>query len=225
MYLTQEQSDVFVDACVADQLGQLLFISLFGRDTSVQQFMARLHTSYREGGIEELNLRQSVDGQLAPRTSLRVLVGDAKRLTKLTGRMPRSGLLGNLVHAWIFDPKLLELDHATRSAWLFRRELASSSGDSVDAIELQAVWPLVEELSPVPLMAHWALPTIAYLRGRKALQQPPKVGPIHALRVEIPEDFPAWVSERVQCGDFTARPAGIHAELKRPVAIAPRAAA
>ena len=112
LFVLTEQSDVFVDACAADHHAQLLFVSAFGRDTSIQQLLARLHQSSSQGGVDELTLLP----HFGAKPSLKVMVGDPRRLEKVTGRMPKTGLLGNLVHAWIFDPALLKVDHATRSA-------------------------------------------------------------------------------------------------------------
>ena len=55
MYVINEQSDVFADACASDRHAQLLFLSIFGRDTSVQQFMARLHQPTHEGGVSQVS--------------------------------------------------------------------------------------------------------------------------------------------------------------------------
>lgn len=205
MFTLLEQSDVFVDAACGDQHSQLLFISVFGRDTSIQQFMARLHESDRQGGIEKLSVKTRPASDCPSRTAVEVLVGDPKRLTKLTGRMPRTGLLGNLVHAWIFDGKLIELDHTARSGWLFGRKGAQQTAE----VDQLAAWQLVQDLAPVPLMPHWAVPVLGYLQARRALFTPPSVGPIRVLRVQIPEDFPFWISERVRDGELGEQPTGL----------------
>jgi hypothetical protein len=203
MFKLEEQSDVFVDACVADHQHQLLFVSVYGRDTSIQQFMARLHCGRDQGGIERLQLVEASPTEGRKARLLDVLVGDAKRLTKLTGRMPRTGLLGNLVHAWIFQDALLEVDHTAHAAWLFKR---GADSQQLDADDFAQIWRLVEELSPVPLLPHWSLQVLAYLRSRECLKQPRAVGPVMAIRVEIPDDFSDWVSARVKAGDFTEQP-------------------
>jgi len=216
MYRILQQSDVFADACAADHRGQLLFLSIYGRDTSVQQFMARLHVSGREGGIDELDLVDTRPADQQTAAKLRLLVGDPKRLGKLTGRMPRTGLLGNLVHLWIFDPVLMELDYSSGSAWLFRPGPVAAA-----AVDLEAAWRLVQDVARIPLLPHWGVPVMAYLRSRQCLQQPPCLGLVRTLRVEIPEGFDEWVSERVRVGDFLEQPpscldmATSHLEVRR----------
>jgi len=189
LYTLLEQSDVFVDACVSDLNTQLLFLSVYGRDTSLQQLMARLHQPTSQGGVESLTLGQP-GGSLV---DFKALVGDAKRLEKIAGRMPKAGLLGNLAHAWIFDRRLLELDHAARAGWLFDQQhgRAVPNGDA---------WRLVQELSSVPLLPSWREPVLAHLQATRAMVRAASIGPVCAVRIELPEDFPKWVSDRLREG-------------------------
>lgn len=198
MYSLLEQSDVFVDACVADHRAQLLFVSVYGRDTSLQQFMARLHQPVNQGGVDSVTLR--LEGQKSD--ALKVLVGDARRLEKTTGRIPKAGLLGNLVHAWIFDPAALEVDHASRAAWLL-----DNGGDEPEAVSQRVhvdTWQLVKELSPVPLLEAWCDLVLLHLRVNGGLLETPCVGPVKSLRVELPEHFADWVSYNVREGVLEA---------------------
>ena len=203
MYVLHEQSDVFVDACASDHRAQLLFISAYGRDTSIQQLMARIHQRATQGGVEHLSIANTAQG----RPLLKVLTGDANRLDKVMGRCPKASLLGNLVHAWIFDPVLLKPDPATGSGWVF------SQGDKIDGpAEYRQVWRMLKELSPVPLLDPWALTVMNHLVTVGSLVRPPCIGPIQVVRLELPEDFTSWVSERVRAGDLreTSRPTPGH---------------
>ena len=201
MFIFQEQSDVFVDACAADHHAQLLFISVFGRDTSIQQFMARLHQPCKDGGVDDLTLCTGTGGKPA----LKLLVGDARRLEKITGRMPRTGLLGNLVHAWIFDPALLEVDHAAQAAWIFDRlDSAVSQAAAPQEIQSEAhrasAWRLVKDLSPVPLLDAWQSAVLEHIGASGGLIRPACVGAVRTARIELSPDFAQWVSEGVGCG-------------------------
>ena len=189
MFILQEQPDVFVDACAADHHAQLLFISAFGRDTSVQQFMARLHQSSKDGGVDELTLCR----HLGAKPALKLLVGDPRRLDKVTGRMPRAGLLGNLVQVWIFDPALLTVDHAAQAAWIFASQADAEAEEAV-------AWRLIKELSPVPLLDAWRAAVIDQVIARGGVIRPPCLGAIHAARIELSPDFTQWVSDGVSSG-------------------------
>jgi hypothetical protein len=197
MFVLLEQSDVFVDACASDHHAQLLFLSVFGRDTSVQQLMARLHQPSSQGGVDQLTLLT----HFGAKPSLQVLVGDARRLEKATGRMPKAGLLGNLVHTWIFDPALLRIDHALRSAWIF-----GPAGDGAVEAERErlAAWNLIKELSPVPLLDAWADGVLAHVQASGGFVRPAVLGPVSAARIELSEDFPLWVSSSVRDGHLQA---------------------
>lgn len=221
MFQTLEQSDVFVDACASDQHAQLLFLSVYGRDTSIQQLMARLHQPVNQGGVDAVTLRLPTEKSDA----LKVLVGDARRLEKVTGRIPKAGLLGNLVHAWIFDPQILRIDHAARTAWLFDRQNGVAHSQSttgglqgpLDAgcrvaeacaalSTAEQTWQLVKELSSVPLMEHWRDSVLQHLQMVRAIGQTPAVGPVLVQRVELPESFPEWVSSGVREGALAVPP-------------------
>lgn len=196
MFVLEQQSDVFADALVSDHRGQLLFLSVYGRDTSIQQLMARLHQRRDQGGVDDLTLQEPASRSMV----MRVLVGDPARLDKITGRLPRTGLLGNLLHAWIFDPALLKLDPATGSGWLLdhlQRDLPTGHRAAQEAAQ---AWRMVKELSPVPLLDHWMLTVLAHLQTIQALARPACAGPVSALRIELPQDFMSWVSEQVRCG-------------------------
>jgi hypothetical protein len=194
MYLLHEQSDVFVDACVSDHRAQLLFISVFGRDTSIQQLMARIHQRVNQGGVDHLSVASTMQG----RPLLRVLVGDPLRLDKVTGRCPKNLLLGNLLHAWIFDPCVLQLDQANGCGWLL------DHGEEPEPAQLaRRLWRLLQELSPVPLLDHWATTVLAHIDACGAVKRPPRLGPVTALRLELPDGFVPWVSQCVRNGVLT----------------------
>lgn len=187
IHTIEEQSDVFVDACASDHHAQLLFLSVYGRDTSVQQLLARLHQSAGQGGIDHVTLLDAATRKQV----LRVLVGDPKRLEKVNGRMPRCALLGNLVNTWVFDPALVEVNQAERSAWVYAPQLS-------EAQRAGEIWRLVQDLSPVPLLPAWKPVVLEHLQRSGAFVRPSCVGHIDAERVELPEEFPAWVSEAVR---------------------------
>lgn len=189
MFILQEQPDVFVDACAANHHAQLLFISVFGRDTSIQQLLARLHQTSSDGGVDDLSLC----AQYGAQPLMKVAVGDPRRLDKVTGRMPRTGLLGNLVHAWIYDPALHTVDHAAQAAWIFNLR-----GD--DDAERATAWRLVKDLSPVPLIEAWRSAVLDHITASGGFIRPQCLGTVHAVRIELNADFTQWVSDGVRSG-------------------------
>jgi hypothetical protein len=112
LFKLRELSDLYADACVRDESGQLMFLSLYGRDTAIQQLLAAFTLKVSEGGFDSFHL-QDPAGE-----SHRVHVGNADRLEKFTGKLPRDNLFGNLVHLWLYDPALTRPDRSNRVAWV-----------------------------------------------------------------------------------------------------------
>src|SRR5258706_138008 len=61
LYQLRELSDVFVDACVRDASGSLLFLSCYGRDTALTQLFAAFSLSPAEGGFRAFSLTGADD--------------------------------------------------------------------------------------------------------------------------------------------------------------------
>jgi hypothetical protein len=205
MFRIREFGDVFADACVRDPAGQLMFISCYGRDGALQQFFASFALPPTQGGITVFNLvevLEQAEGEPIERPAGQVNVGQASRLTKLSGRLPPENLFGNLAQAWIYDPVLLTPDRANRRGWLILQ--GRFSQDTREAV-LEAVWALYKQLSPVPLLDRWATLLLRVtefecitLMDRTPHCQP--LGDVCAVQVALPEDFPVRISEMVKNG-------------------------
>jgi hypothetical protein len=53
----REFSDVFLDALVRNEAGQLMFASLYGRDTAIQQLLAAFSLPVSSGGVDRITLK------------------------------------------------------------------------------------------------------------------------------------------------------------------------
>ncbi len=193
LFVIDEQPDVFADAVASDDNAQLLFMSVFGRDTSIQQLMARCQLPRAQGGIDKLSFRQEDSAGDA----LALLIGDPSRLDKFTGRLPKENLFGNLVHAWVFDPVILEPDRAGRSGWQIREQRAGQGRHEVDS---DALWSLIKDVSPLPLLDHWRDSTLAWLHDRGGIRAARCLGRVGATKVVLPSAFERDVSEMVRTG-------------------------
>lgn len=199
LYPVKELQDIFVDACVRAPDGELVFISVFGRDGAVQQLYASLHLGIQEGGIRQITL-------LDPDTSqplAAVPVGDPRRLDKYSGRLPKDNLFGNLVHTWIYDESLLNPSKAAGSAWLLVDH--ETQAHDIGSLEARA-WLLIEQLSPLPLLPHWRAPVLGMLGDQlvNTLDQTPHapIGRIHASRIVLPDAFIEAISGWVRDGSL-----------------------
>ena len=194
LFGVRELSDVFVDACLRDESGSLLMLSCYGRDTALQQLFAAFSLPASQGGLDALSLIGS-DGR---RESVSIERPEA--LKKVSGRLPKENLFGNLAQAWIFDPALSVPDRSNRIGWVL-----SDPTDEASALEgrYRGVWSLVEALSPVPLLVHWRGAVLDAIAGSILSMRSsafPPLGRIDAVRVHVPEEFPEIVSSLVRAG-------------------------
>ena len=204
MYVIDEQPDVFADAIASDDNAQLLFTSVFGRDTSIQQLLARCQLPSSQGGIDKLSCRLDRKHEHGIRTTalggeeeLTVIVGDPNRLDKLTGRLPRENLFGNLVHAWIFDPVILTPDRAGRTGWDLREFRPGHINPDADRWSL---WSLVKEVSPLSLLDDWQDFMLTWLFDQSGIRDARSLGRIRATKVVLPKSFEPEVSRLVREG-------------------------
>ena len=198
LYRFELLSDVYVDACLRDAEGRLLFLSCYGRDTSIQQMLASFTLPATSGGLESFHLLDANKRRHA------VNVGDTDRLEKLTGRLPRDNLFGNLVHTWVFDQSLQQIDFANRIAWLMDRQSSLQHASGID----RRIWEIYKQLSPVPLLDHWQSSLLEATRAesitafdQRSLYEP--LGDIVAYRIQLQESFLDTVSDRVKSQALT----------------------
>ncbi|MFL9694782.1 hypothetical protein, partial [Aeromonas veronii] len=62
MYQLEEFPDVFADACLRDAEGRMLLLSLYGRDTALNQFVAAISLPASQLGVGAFHL-VGVDGR------------------------------------------------------------------------------------------------------------------------------------------------------------------
>ncbi len=197
MLQMNEINDVYCDALVSD--GEyLVFGSFWGRDTAVQELLARLTLSGSEGGFPHL----SFDGSLSDRVKVEnytVKVGNPDRLDKLSGRMPKSNLFGDLVQVWLFDKKARTPDYVNRQAYyLAQPDLSINPAEHDDN-----VWRLVKDVCHIPLLDHWQPRVLTLMREQGWLKQVEGYQ-INLTQLTIPEEvFEEAISDRVRWGDFT----------------------
>ena len=145
--------DLYVDASLVDAYDKLLFLSLWGRDTAIQEFLAGISLANEEGGINSFFLSTGLKTNGDPQRKL-VQIGEAKRLNHYTGRMPASNVFGgDMAHLWVFDRLVTDPDLANR------RTIAISKVDSDSADDTAApnrIWQLTKAICHLPLLDHWA---------------------------------------------------------------------
>jgi hypothetical protein len=215
MFQIQQCHDVFVDSCVRNESGALLFLSAFGRDTALKELMARIQLSdSSQDGLSDLKLKGF--GVHAGENHT-VFIDHARDLQKTSGRLSKC-LYGQLNHLWIYVPALLDINKATGIAWVLVRQTRSPDG-TVDALDREdlswRLWRAVVELSTIPLMAHWrttvfqAMQDDLVLEMGSAVKDDPRlkfarpIGDVLAFKVHLAEDFPERISQLIRQGKLT----------------------
>jgi hypothetical protein len=160
------------DACVGDDNGDLVFLSVWARDTAIQQFIARLTLGHDEEGLSQFHL---VTGQ---GDSIQMFVGNVEHLEKRLTRAYRRTLFGSMVNLWLFDKRCVKPDKANACA------LAMLPGESGDCT--QRLWALVQETCPLPLLDLWRDTVLELLQANGMLKQLPfAVGPLQGYRLAM----------------------------------------
>ena len=198
LYRIQEVSDLFVDACVRDEDCQLLLLSIYGRDGAILEFFASFTLRHDQGGLTAFTLLTD-DGH--PHS---VYVQDANRLQKLTGRLPKANVFGNLVHAYLYDASLSKPDKANRTAWGVYSTLDAGGRPIAEESIRNSVWQQIKDLSPVPLLDAWRQP-ILDLEGEPIVHWMkdslhPPLGHVEACRIELKPSFLERISNAVRRG-------------------------
>lgn len=141
-----ETPGLYADAALTDEGHNLLFLSLWGRDTAIQEFRARLSLPVHEGGLDSFRL----EGQGMPF----VQVGNPERLMNDSGRTPPQVIFGSLVHLWLYDRLAVEPDRANRRALLLYHPGEGSTAEGETSLR-QRLWSLVTETCHLPLLPAW----------------------------------------------------------------------
>lgn len=194
-----EFPDVMADACLRDSEGRFMFLSIYGRDNAVLQFIAAMELPQDQQGIIRFHLVDE-DGTEHPAD-----VGGTNRLAKHSGHMPKQTIFGAVNHMWIFDKGMSKPDMANRIAWVLH---TNSAVDAELGTLDDRVWAMVKRLSPVPILDAWRAQILEWGWSTGALRRLddpkyPPIGNVAGARVSLNQTFLAHVSELVRSGALT----------------------
>lgn len=194
LYRIEECPDLMTDACLCDDDRRLIFTSLWGRDTAVQQFLAQLTLVSGEHSLDHFHLLTE------EHVSIPVFVGDTSRLEKRQTRALRRTLFGSLLNVWLFDKRCITPDKANGTALALLPKATSESS--------QRLWRLVQDTCSLPLLDHWRDSVLDLLRAKSMLTPLSfALGPLAGFRLAI--DLPAlsWaLGEMIRSGTLAVSP-------------------
>jgi len=111
LYRIDECPDLMADGCVGDEQGNLVFLSIWARDTAIQEFLARLTLGRDEQGLDQFHVITEQGG------SIPVFVGNVENLEKRSTRVFRRTLFGSMVNLWLFDRRCVKPTRPTPARW------------------------------------------------------------------------------------------------------------
>ncbi|RUT66515.1 hypothetical protein CKG00_09025 [Morganella morganii] len=183
---------LMADAYVCDERRTLTFLSVWGRDTAIQELLARL-TLNNEDALTQFTLTDAAlnDHILFP--------GNTDNLDKRTTRHQRTRF-GTLSHLWLFDKRCLTPDRANGQAVLLLPK---------DAPDLHhRVWALLHETCTLPLLPHWQDAVLTMLHTSQMLTPlPASYGEIVGwqLALDIPR-LTELISGAIALGELRTSP-------------------
>jgi hypothetical protein len=187
LYKLSVINDVYADAFLTDESGHLLFMSLWGRDTALQEFIARLSLATTENGIRNFNVYGD-DG-----VKHFVQIPGTDYLSKTTDKTSKDTVLGQLNHLWIYD-RLAECPDFTNQRALMLSECEKTPDP----------WPLVKTICQIPLLDPWRETVLACFTGRKWIQPLERGRGIRGLFIDLGHDeVEAEISSMVRSREVT----------------------
>ena len=157
LYRIDECPDLMADGVVGDENGNLVFISLWARDTAVQEFLARLTLGRDEQGLDQFHI---ITEQGA---SIPVFVGNVENLEKRSARaLP--------AHAVRLADQHLAVRSALRQTRQGQRQRWRSCPRSD---RLDRLWTLVRDTCPLPLLDPWRDSVLELLQAKSMLTRLP----------------------------------------------------
>lgn len=139
----REVHGIYVDAVLTDEADNLIFISLWGRDTSIRELQARITLGDTDSGLTGLNIYRSGTG-----VKKYVDLFNAASLEQITGRISDS-IFGDLVHCFLYQKAVVYPDLANHRSILIHQDGVS------EADHISTMWNIIKAICPVPLLDHW----------------------------------------------------------------------
>ena len=167
LYKVTEMPSLYLDAYAINESGNLIFGSFWGTDIVIKEFFARLTLPNQEGGLREFTINLGSN-----HVAKRITVVEVNEMQKKTQVTPTNTIAGSLVHTWIFDPKVVKQDNASRRAYTI-----SSVNEDSNTID-QKNWETVKQLLHLPVLEIWRQPLVKLFIEKGWLKEVDSLGVI-----------------------------------------------
>jgi len=179
-------ADVYADAYLADDSGSLLFLSVWGRDTALQEFLARLQLPRSDNGIRDFSLHNGDFKQL-------VRVPNVDELDKITSKTSSNTIFGELKQLWIYDKLAIRPDRVNHRALM----LYDLDGQMPD------LWPLIKTVCPLPLLDSWKETILSRCRQRDWIRALENGAGIAGFSIALDAELEPMMTEMIHRGELT----------------------
>lgn len=132
-----EIQQLYADSYLTNEKDEILFLSIWGRDTPIQELLGRLSVSDESSKLNSLTLTSQDQSQ-------KIRIPDRRILEKHQCRLV-SDIYQNLTQVWIYDRRVIEPDIQNRKL----TKLFAPWQDEPDP------WPLIKAVSAIPLIEEW----------------------------------------------------------------------
>jgi hypothetical protein len=195
LYALGEFNQAYVDAVVINSLGELLLISVYARQTIMQQIISALTLSPNSGGAASLQV-VDLEGHLVRR----IHIGARDQLTKKSAKLPVLAS-GEIVHTWIYDQRLAQDDLTNGVGYVV---LDASLEEEQRQV---AIWQKIVHLAPIPLRDVWQEPVMRWLgdvvvHRLDADADTAPLGNLWVARIELGEGFAETIAELLKRGEL-----------------------
>ena len=145
--------------CVGDDQGNLIFLSIWARDTAVQQFLARLTLGRDEQGLDQFHIITDQGG------SVPVFIGNVDRLESASRRLSANAVRFAVQRVAVRPP--------LRQARQGQRQRTGTAAARRRPPAFDRLWMLVRDTCPLPLLDHWRETVLELLQSREMLARLP----------------------------------------------------
>jgi len=181
LYKLSVIADIFTDAYLIDDSNTLVFLSVWGRDTALQEFLARLQLSSSNNGIRDFHI-------IGNNTDQYVRLPNVDELDKTTAKTSRESIYGTLTQLWIFDKLAVKPDLANHRALMFYH---------VDEIKPDP-WSMVKMVCPLPLLDIWRDTILDVCNEHKWIRELDKGYGMNAYYIEIKDELEIVMTKLIQ---------------------------
>lgn len=161
----QDIPDLKCDSCITNDK-ELIFMSLWGRETSMQELLAKL-TIGEKNKLGLTNIK--FDGH-------QVVLSNEQQYTKRILKVRT--IFGTLIHTFIFDMRIIEPDRDSNSMiCLYAKEIMPNE-------RFERYFHAIKTLTSVPILEHWA-DKVVDIAKQMIHEHKPIVGNISATTITV----------------------------------------